>query len=777
MLQSFDAVDRLNRRRSSINIDEEFTYSIERLATISSFCTSMPLFHSLPSLPISFNLCTTYPLNSRALDPDEDCDISLAENCRPKIPFAIQDIEKETSLNTKRLKKRKKKDQSRMDSDEIFVLALGLDEFRTPSGSSTSIVPPERLPDNKIRLNPINKIKDHKNTSKGTYIPFPKDYKDKYEITDMTAFVLEEDDDQVFACSGEEILAAYKRVDRKVKPVPGVFPEDARVERQIPEDPINTLPPLTPNPPDFTPTDRLTQERFDSLKFNEDKFLLPEEERLFAHILEMNDTVLAFEEGERGTFREDYFSPYIIPVVEHVPWEFKNIPIPPGLKEKVVELLRELITAGVYEASQSSYRSRWFCVMKKNGKIRIVHDLQPLNKVTIRDAGLPPKLDDFVEPFAGCSCYTVADMFWGFYARKVDPKSRDLTSFQTPLGLLRITSLPMGFTNSPAEFQKCMVFILQEEIPHIANIFIDDLPIKGPTSTYPDQDGNPETLIENPGIRRFIWEHAIDVHRIMHKVKCAGGTFSPNKLQLARPEALIVGQRCTTEGRLPDTSKINKILNWPTPKTPKDVRGFMGLCGTVRIWIAHYSTIGRPLTELTRHNVEFIWDNRRQEAFDKLKKAVTSAPALRPIDYTSKNPVVLSVDSSKIAVGFILSQYDDNGRKRPARYGSLPMKEHESRYSQPKLELYGLYRALRHYRLYLIGVQALHVEVDAKYIKGMLNEPDLQPNATINRWIQGVLMFDFTLIHIPAQNHKGPDALSRREPSPEDTIYEEDEEW
>ena len=56
----------------------------------------------------------------------------------------------------------------------------------------------------------------------------------------------------------------------------------------------------------------------------------------------------------------------------------------------------------------------------------------------------------------------------------------------------------------------------------------------------------------------------------------------------------------------------------------------------------------------------------------------------------------------------------------------------ESRYSQPKLELFGLYRALRHWRLYIIGVKNLIVEVDAKFIKGMLNEPDLQPNAVIN---------------------------------------------
>ena len=121
-------------------------------------------------------------------------------------------------------------------------------------------------------------------------------------------------------------------------------------------------------------------------------------------------------------------------------------------------------------------------MQKKTGKIRIVHDLQVLNGVTIRDAGLPPILDDFVEPFAGHQCYSVFDLYWGFDARKVHPTSRDLTAFLTPLGLLRITSLPTGFTNSPAEFQACMSFILQHEIPHVADIFIDDLPIKGPRS-------------------------------------------------------------------------------------------------------------------------------------------------------------------------------------------------------------------------------------------------------------------------------------------------------
>jgi hypothetical protein len=90
----------------------------------------------------------------------------------------------------------------------------------------------------------------------------------------------------------------------------------------------------------------------------------------------------------------------------------------------------------------------------------------------------------------------------------MDPGSHNLTTFQTPLGALWIVSLPMGFTNSPAEFQACMMFILKDEVcDQKAGVFIDDIPINGPESQYLDELGNPAILPENPQIRKFIWEH------------------------------------------------------------------------------------------------------------------------------------------------------------------------------------------------------------------------------------------------------------------------------
>ena len=451
----------------------------------------------------------------------------------------------------------------------------------------------------------------------------------------------------------------YKPVHKKHRPVPATFPEDARVTRQFPEDPLLSLPYLSPNPPEFTPTPRLTQARLDILKINPDGFLWPEEEKLFIMVFKNNENALAYNEEERGTLRRDYFSDYIIPVVEHEPWTNTQNPIPPGIMPKVVEFIRSKINKGVYEPSQGSYRSGWFCELKKDGGLRPLIDLQTLNSVTIRDAGLPPIIDNFIEPFSGHSVYSGFDLLSGYDARILHPKSRDLTAFQTPLGLLRYTCLPQGFTNSVAEFQNCTTFILQDEIPHHVGVMIDDIGIKGPPTRYEDDEGTFETIPENDGIRRFIWEHAIVINRVLHRLAHAGATISPKKSQVARPRITLVGQTLTFDGRLPDSSRISKILKWPIPKNKTEVRGFLGLCGTLRIWILNYSLKARPLTELTRDNTPFEWTPRRQEAFDILKEAISTPPVLRPIDYSSDQPVVLSVDSCPIATGIILSQYDE----------------------------------------------------------------------------------------------------------------------
>ncbi|KIJ05006.1 hypothetical protein PAXINDRAFT_36440, partial [Paxillus involutus ATCC 200175] len=112
------------------------------------------------------------------------------------------------------------------------------------------------------------------------------------------------------------------------------------------------LPPLSPHPPIFVPTKKVTSERMKDINVNKLGFLWPEEERLFQHILLLNEQTLAFEDTDRGTLKESYFSPYIIPTEPHIPWAYKNIPIPPGIRQQVMDVLKLKIKAGVYEASQ-----------------------------------------------------------------------------------------------------------------------------------------------------------------------------------------------------------------------------------------------------------------------------------------------------------------------------------------------------------------------------------------------------------------------------------------
>ena len=161
-------------------------------------------------------------------------------------------------------------------------------------------------------------------------------------------------------------------------------------------------------------------------------------------------------------------------------------------------------------------------------------------------------------------------------------------------------------------------------------------------------------------------------------------------------------------------------------------------------------------------------------SMEKLKMLVQNCPAIRAIDYDSDREVILEVDASWMAVGFVLSQKGIDGKRYPSIFGSITWNATEQKYSQAKLELYGLFRALKAVKMYIIGIKNFIVEVDAKYIKGMINNPDIQPSATINRWIAGILMFTFKLRHVSAKDHAPADGLSRRRRSPDDPDSEEE---
>ena len=576
-----------------------------------------------------------------------------------------------------------------------------------------------------------------------------------------------------------KVRKKYKPAAQRVHPVSTTLPEEYRVIRKLPSDPLANMVPLPVVPPEPTPGQRYTQERMDIWDLNPDGFLWPEEVKLVQWLIKTHERAFAWEESEKGAFREDYFAPLKIPVVPHEPWAERPIPIPPGIAKEVTRIFQDKVNSKVYEPSSSPYRSRILYVPKKSGAIRIVHDLRRLNAVTIKDSALPPVVELYAEAFGGRTIYAMFDLFVGFDHRHLHQDSRDYTTFSSPIGNLRLTRLPQGFTNSVQVQQGDVSFILQPEIPEYTAPFVDDVPVKGPQSYYKDDQGNFETIAGNSGIRRFVWEHLTNVHRIIQRIEHAGGTFNAGKSFLAVPEINVVGHICSVKGRTADESKIQVIRNWPPCKDLTDVRSFLGTLGVMRIFIKDYALHSRPLTELTKKLVDFHFGKEEQQAMDELKELLINSPALRSLDYESDGQIILEVDSSNIATGFILAQVKEDGKEHPSRFGSITWNERESRYSQAKIELYGLFRSLRAYRIYLIGVQNLVVRTDASYLKGMLNNPDVQPNATINRWIAAILLFSFTLEHVPGKFHS-PDGLSRRkrgENDPPEEPAEDVEDW
>ena len=104
-----------------------------------------------------------------------------------------------------------------------------------------------------------------------------------------------------------------------------------------------------------------------------------------------------------------------------------------------------------------------------------------------------------------------------------------------------MTTLPMGWSNSVPIFHDDVTFILQPKILHVTIPYIDDVPIKGPATDYRDAVGNYKTIPSNSGIRRFVWEHLLDVNRVVQHMKRAGGTFLGKKLVLCAAEIVVVG--------------------------------------------------------------------------------------------------------------------------------------------------------------------------------------------------------------------------------------------
>jgi hypothetical protein len=201
---------------------------------------------------------------------------------------------------------------------------------------------------------------------------------------------------------------------------------------------------------------------------------------------------------------------------------------------------------------------------------------------------------------------------------------------------------------------------------------IDDVAIKGPVTRNENADGTYETIPESSGIHCFVWEHLTYVNGILQWLKYVSCTFSGKKLELCVLTIVILGQQCNYEGYVPHEAKTQKIQDWPIPIDVTGIHGFLGTCGLIQIFIKDFAKHARPLVNLTCKDIIFHFRAEEIAAMEIIKDLVTHSPALHLLNYAAHNwPIILAIDSSVTAVGYVLMQVRDNKHRHLSRFRSI----------------------------------------------------------------------------------------------------------
>jgi len=538
----------------------------------------------------------------------------------------------------------------------------------------------------------------------------------------------------------------YKTIAKKVKPVATQLPFDTEEHIKQAE-----------KEPSLRETRKIghkfTEETLGNLKIGGDGFLTEPEKKKFQDMLSMHGKAFASSPDEIGCVQPSVVAPMVIFTVPHVPWDLKPIPVPRALLPKLVGLLKEKARMGILEPSMAPYSNRWFTVPKKSGALRFIQDMQPANKVTIRNKGSGPIVDEVAEAFAGHAIYSIGDLYSGYDQFQLATESRDLTTMKTPLGLVRMCTLPQGATNSVAHMQSAMNQLLREFIPDKTIPFVDDIPIKGCDEKKRD------LTIQDDGCRAFVSDHISDVAKILSKLEEVNLTISIDKSKFGVGEILVVGHLCGSYGRKPNPEKVDAIGRMKACSSVTEVRRFLGACVFYQIWIPHFAHISEPLYKLLRKRNKFLWQHEQNLAMMELKKILESPPVLKQVSYDCGRPVIVTVDTSPIAIGWAVGQNDEEGRRFAIRFGARILTERQRAYPQVKRELWGALTALKADRNYLIGAEVV-LETDCLPLLGMIANCS-SPDIAMLRWIAYIKSLNPTLVHIEGKNNSVADMLSR----------------
>ena len=189
-----------------------------------------------------------------------------------------------------------------------------------------------------------------------------------------------------------EANTKYKTVDKKVKHVAILLFEDScQRMNEVAQDPSLWDPRGIRH--------AFSKETREKFRAEKDDFLLLEEEVAFWEMLKRHGKAFAFHPNEIGCTNPRMIKPIMVFTIPHVSWNLKPIPVPRANIPKLIKLLKEKVEMGILEPSNAPYSNNWFTVPKKNGTLRFIQDLQPVNKVTIRNARIGLSINEFAEAF------------------------------------------------------------------------------------------------------------------------------------------------------------------------------------------------------------------------------------------------------------------------------------------------------------------------------------------------------------------------------------------
>ena len=423
---------------------------------------------------------------------------------------------------------------------------------------------------------------------------------------------------------------------------------------------------------------------------------------------------------------------------EFVPRKGKMYPLSREEREEVREFVKEQLRKGYIWLSKSLQTALVFFVGKKDRKKRMVQDYRYLNEWTVKNNYPLPLILDVLENIGTKKVFTKMDLRWGYNNMRIKEGDEWKAAFMMPEESFEPTVMFFGLMNSPATFQAMMNELLRDltNTGKVA-VFIDDVIVGTET-----EEGHDELVAE-----------------VIKRLKENDLYVKPEKCKWKVREVEFLGVVIGPEGIKMEEEKVKGVLEWPMPKSVKDVQKFLGLANYYHQFIEEFATVARPLHDLVKKDKKWEWTEKKERAFKELKERFTKEPVLAAPDIDKK--MRIEVDVSDYAMGGVLSMECEDGLWRPVAFLSKSLNKTERNYEIHDKEILAIIRGLEAWRHLLERAQyKFKIWTDHKNLEYFMKAQKL--NRRQARWALYLSQFDFTLKHMAGSKMGKADGLSRR---------------